>query len=141
MGATVIDADFISNYRDYTKVAHSAYTLQIAGISGIIVTGKMIQFLFSLISKIPKNVLMIALGVIVILLIYKPTREHILSKLEKAKEDMPQIIDVLAETIGYAINTYTDNIANAEEKKNLLITKINQLENPQLVPLNSNAVC
>jgi hypothetical protein len=77
----------------------------------------------------------------VILLIYKPTRDYILSKLEKAKENMPQIIDVLAETIGYAINTYTDNIENAEEKKNLLITHINQLNNPQLDPLNSNAVC
>jgi len=141
MGGTVINAEFISNYRDYTKDAHSAYTIQIAGMSGIIVTGKIIKSLFLLISKIPKKVLMFALAVIVILLIYKPTREYILSMLEKAKENMPQIIDVLAETMGYAINTYTDNIENAEEKKNLLITHINQLNNSQLDPLNSNAVC
>jgi predicted nucleic acid-binding protein len=141
MGATVIDNKFISNYRDYTKDADSAYAIQICGISGVIVTGKIIQSLFSLISKIPEKVLMIALGFIAILLIYKPTREYILSKLEKVGENMPQIIDVLTEAMGYAFDTYKENKDNAEEKKNLLITQINQLENPQLDPLSSNAIC
>ncbi len=78
---------------------------------------------------------------IAILLIYKPTREYILSKLEKVGENMPQIIDVLTEAMGYAFDTYKENKDSAEEKKNLLITQINQLEKSKLDPPNSNVVC
>lgn len=122
MGGTVINAEFISIYRDYTRDANFEYTVTIAGLGSFIITSEIIKSLFLLITKIPKKILGFTAIVIILLLINKSSKEYILSMLGKAKENAPKIISSFVRTIEPIAQTYIESKNNAEEKKKLLAT-------------------
>ena len=122
MGATVINAEFISNFRDYTRHANVEYTIKIVGMGSVVITSEIIKSFFLLISKIPKKILGFIAVVIILLLINKPSRKYILSMLEQAKENAPKIISSFIKTIEPIAQTYRESKNNAEEKKKLLTT-------------------
>lgn len=122
MGGTVINAEFISNVRDYTRDANLEYTIAIAGVGSVVITSEIIKSFFLLISRIPKKFLGFIAVIIILLLIYKPSRKHILSMLEQANENNQQIISIFIKTIDSIVQTYKVSKNNAEEKKKLLTT-------------------
>jgi len=136
MDGIVINAEVISNCRDYTRDANVEYTIKIAGLSGIIITSEIIKSFFLLISKIPKKILGFTAIIIILLLIIKPSREYILSMLEKAKENIPKIIFNFIEAIEPIAQTYTESKNNVEEKKKLLITHFSQTPKHRFDMLN-----
>lgn len=100
MGGAVITTEVIAGFRDYTRYANISYTINIAGIGSIFLTGMAIKSLCTFISRIPKKFIGFGLAIFVLLLINKSSREYIFRILRKVKDAAPEVIDAFV-TIMY----------------------------------------